>query len=193
MTDYAISQLAALTAPEGGDLLPVVDVSDTTTPPAGSAGSDKHMTLSVMLTWIQANFTLGELTSLATTHNTLDDGDGNMSIAGTALISGALTADGVIAAKAGTDTSGTAADSTPSLSSGTPAQINATQDVMLYCRIKTASTFSLAMGPTSSAADTIAISESSTAIGVVSVRVPKGWYVVSTFTSADVVWSAVTC
>lgn len=45
MTDYAISALSALTTPAPGDLLAMVDVSDTTTPPAGSAGSDKKVTL----------------------------------------------------------------------------------------------------------------------------------------------------
>lgn len=48
MTDYQISALTELTAPASGDLLAVVDVSDTSTPPAGAAGSDKKVTLSTL-------------------------------------------------------------------------------------------------------------------------------------------------
>lgn len=51
MTDYSIggssgtTGVSQLTAPAPGDKIPVVDVSDTTTAPAGSAGSDKYMTV----------------------------------------------------------------------------------------------------------------------------------------------------
>lgn len=51
MTDYSIggssgtTGLSQLTAPAAGDKIPVVDISDTTTAPAGSAGSDKYMTV----------------------------------------------------------------------------------------------------------------------------------------------------
>lgn len=50
MTDYAISALSALAAGQvaTGDLLAVVDVSDTTTPPAGAAGSDKKATVAAL-------------------------------------------------------------------------------------------------------------------------------------------------
>lgn len=92
----------------------------------------------------------------------------------------------------GTDTSETAAASTPSLVSGTAAQVSTVQDVMLYCNVKTASTFSLAIGPTSAPATTVAASGTA-GVGLVAVRVPRGWYVKSTFTSADVTWTAVTC
>lgn len=94
---------------------------------------------------------------------------------------------------AGTDTSGTATASTPSLTTATAAQVSTTQDVMLYCNIKITSTFSLAIGPTATPATTVVASASFTAPDLISVRVPKGWYVKSTFTSGDVTWTAVTC
>lgn len=47
-----ISGLTALTAPAAGDLLVAVDVSDTTTPPAGPAGSDKNLTLSALASYV---------------------------------------------------------------------------------------------------------------------------------------------
>lgn len=51
MTDYSIGGSSGTTGvsalgatPAAGDLLPIVDIDDTTTPPAGSAGSDKKVT-----------------------------------------------------------------------------------------------------------------------------------------------------
>lgn len=161
MTDYQIDQLSPLSSPASGDLLAAVDVSDTTTPPAGPAGSNKKLTLSGLLSWLASN-----ISSFGS----------------------------VITFDAGTDTSATATASTPSLTSGTATQLSTTQDVVLYCNIKTTSTFSLAIGPASSAADAIVASASFTAPHLVGgVRVPRGWYVKSTFTSADVTWTAVTC
>jgi hypothetical protein len=159
--DYEISQLASLSAPASGDLLAAVDVSDTTTAPAGPGGSNKQLPLSGLLSWLQSN-----LASFAS----------------------------VIGFTAGTDTSGTAVASTPSLTSGTAAQLSTTQDVKLYCNIKTTSTFSLAIGPTSSPATTVVASASFTAPQLVGgIRIPKGWYVKATFTSADVVFTQVSC
>jgi hypothetical protein len=161
MTDYQITDLSSLSSPASGDLLSAVDVSDTTTAPAGAGGSNKKLTLSGLLSWLAAN-----ISSFAE----------------------------VIAFSAGTDTSATATASTPSLTSGTAAQLSTTQDTILYCNIKTTSTFALAIGPTSSAADTIITSASFTAPHLIGgIRIPKGWYVKATFTSADVAWTAVTC
>lgn len=117
-----------------------------------------------------------------TTNNELDDGSGDMFI------------NGVIHEGAGTNTSATAAASTPTISTGTAVQINTTQDVMLYCNIKTTSTFSLAIGPTSTPATTVVTSASFTAPHLIGgIRIPAGWFVKSTFTSGDVTWTAVTC
>lgn len=110
----------------------------------------------------------------------------------TAYFINGLVSYGVAAHTAGTDTSSTATASTPSLTSGTAARINTTQDVMLYCNIKVASTFSLKIGPTSTPATTV-VASATAGVGLISVRIPKGWYVQSTFTSADVAWTAVTC
>ena len=92
----------------------------------------------------------------------------------------------------GTDTSGSASASTPSISSTVAMQPSTSQDVMLYANVTTASTFALAIGPTSTPATTV-VGSHTAAIGLIAVRVPKGWYVKSTFTSADVTWTAVTC
>jgi len=111
----------------------------------------------------------------------------------TQTVSGAKTFSSVVAHSAGTNTSGTATASTPSLTSGTAAQINTTQDVMLYASVTTAATFSLAIGPTSTPATTIVASATDVAHTLFTVRVPAGWYVKSTFTSGDITWTAVTC
>lgn len=85
-----------------------------------------------------------------------------------------------------------AAASTPALTSGTAAQLSATQDVMLYCNVTTASTFALSIGPTSTPA-TAVVGSHTAAIGLIAVRVPKSWYVKATFTPADVTFTQVTC
>lgn len=127
------------------------------------------------------------------TYNELNDGTtGEISIAGTAYLNSGLYAGGLAQLTAGSDTSGTATASTPAISTGTAVQISTAQDVMLYANIKTASTFSLAIGATSTPATTV-VASGTAAIGLVSVRVPKSWYVQSTFTGADVTWTAVTC
>ena len=115
-----------------------------------------------------------------TVHNTLDDGSGNASTAG------------VQAHVGGTDTSGGATASTPSLSTTVAAQLNTTRDVMLYCNITTAATFALSIGSTSSVTTAVVASHTA-AIGLISVRIPKAWYVKATFTSADVTFTQVTC
>lgn len=46
MADYAISQLPTVGSLATNDLMVVVDVSDTSTPPAGAGGSDKKAPLS---------------------------------------------------------------------------------------------------------------------------------------------------
>ena len=125
------------------------------------------------------------------TYALINDGNGDWEFTGTGTI-GPIESYGLASFNSGTDTSGTATASTPSLSTGVAAQINTSQDVMLYADIHTSSTFSLAIGPTSTPATTI-MSSATTAIGLQSVRVPMGWYVESTFTSAAVTWTAVTC
>ena len=139
-------------------------------------------------------YTAVTATSLASqTTTTLNDGTGAVSVAGTTYVSnidvyGTL----VIESGAGTSTAGTATATTPSLSTTVAAQVNTAQDVILYANIKTASTFSLAIGATNVPGTTI-VASGTAGVGLISVRVPAAWYVKSTFASADVTWTAVTC
>ena len=54
MTNYSIggssgtTGLSALTTPAAGDLMLIVDVDDTSTPPAGTGGSDKKVTMAAL-------------------------------------------------------------------------------------------------------------------------------------------------
>jgi hypothetical protein len=106
---------------------------------------------------------------------------------------GGLTIEaGISVFDGGTDTAGTAAASSPSFSTGVAAQVNTTQDVMLYIAVKTAASLTIAIGPTSSTATNILPAESA-ALGVISLRVPAGWYVKITGTIADLQITAVTC
>jgi hypothetical protein len=99
---------------------------------------------------------------------------------------------GVAALNGGTDTSGTAAASSPAFVSGTALQLNTTQDTMLYIAIQTSAALAVAIGPTSGVANAILPSKSY-ALGMFTIRVPKGWYVKITGTIADLTITAVTC
>jgi hypothetical protein len=90
------------------------------------------------------------------------------------------------------DTSGVAVVSTPSLSTGVAAQLSTAFDVDFYINVKIASTLAVLMGPTSTPANTI-VASGTAGIGLVSIRVPRGWYVQVTFTSADVTFTQVSC
>lgn len=101
---------------------------------------------------------------------------------------------GVASSKGGWDSSGSAVASTPSLTSTVAAQLSTTQDVMLYINTHTATaTLAVAIGPTSTPANTIVASATAPITSLYSIRVPKGWYVKATFTSADVTFTQVTC
>ena len=158
--------------------------------PGGSATASIKTDTSTMSTIAGINVVTATALT-ANTYNDLNDGAGNWTVAGTGYMA-AINVYGLASFNSGTSTSGTATASTPSLSTTVAAQINTTQDVMLYANITTAATFSLAIGPTSTPATTV-VGSHTAAIGLISVRVPAGWYVKSTFTSADVTWTAVTC
>lgn len=49
MTDYMLSQLPVAVSAASGDYVPLLNVGDTTTPPAGPAGSDKRITVANLL------------------------------------------------------------------------------------------------------------------------------------------------
>lgn len=157
--------------------------------PGGAATASIKSDSGTMSTLIGYNVVTA-LALTVNTYNELNDGTtGEWSVTGIGYM-GTINVFGLAGFNSGTDTSGTATASTPSLSTGAAAQVNTSQDVMLYANVTTASTFSLAIGPTSTPATTVVASHTA-AIGLISVRLPKGWYVKSTFTS--VTWTAITC
>lgn len=75
--------------------------------------------------------------------------------------------------------------------SGTPKQVSTTRNALLYCNITTAAALAISMGPTS-AGTTVPVSISqSSALGVVTLRVPRGWYVKFTGTVTNYVLTSV--
>jgi hypothetical protein len=129
-----------------------------------------------------AALTVLDTNEVVTFSNTLDDGTGNATVAGVSHLNG------------GTDTSGTATASTPSLVSGTAAQLSTTQDVMLYIDVTVATNLTLAIGSTSSVTTTV-FSSATAAIGLITLRIPKGWFVkaTSTGTFTNFTFKQVTC
>lgn len=89
-----------------------------------------------------------------------------------------LTA-GILDPQAGTKTTTAAAVLTPTFANGTAAQLtDTTRDYMVYLQIGTAGTaFSLAIGPTSTPANTIMASATPLADEFISFRLPAGWFV----------------
>ena len=106
--------------------------------------------------------------------------------------SGNMTVNGLAALKGGSDTSATATVSSPSLSTGTAAQISTVQDVMLYIAINTAAALAIAVGPANTVTTAILASETA-ALSVITLRLPKGWWVKITGTIADLTITAITC
>ena len=120
--------------------------------------------------------------------NQLNDGAGNFQSGGQAFMNG------VVNIYTGTSTQFGAATSTPTISTGVAVQIDTTVDVMLYADITTSNTFAWTMGSTSAGTGVSIVASHTAAAGsAYCARVPAGWYVKSTFTSADVTWTAVTC
>jgi len=90
------------------------------------------------------------------------------------------------------DSSATATATAPTFVSGTALQLDTTSDTMLYVEVTTASSLVIAIGPTSTPATTI-VSSITAALGLETIRVPKGWYVKITGTVADLNITAVSC
>lgn len=92
----------------------------------------------------------------------------------------------VVAANAGTSSAGSAPVLTPTFASGTPAQLaDTTRDYMVYLEIGTAGTANvLKIGPTSTPANTIIASGVATAGEIMAVRLPAGWYLEWSATTA---------
>lgn len=97
----------------------------------------------------------------------------------------ALTS-GIFQPQNGTDTHNNAAALTPTFANGTAAQLtDTTRDYMVYLTVGTAGTaFTVAIGPTSSPANTIVPSGTATSGQVVSFRLPAGWFVKWSATTA---------
>lgn len=111
--------------------------------------------------------------------------------------SSTTTHTGLATFNGGTSTAGTATVATPTVVSGTAFQVNTTQDVMFYASVKTSAsqTVALAIGSTSSVTTTLITSGTGTGVigSMISVRVPKGWYIKFTGTVADWTFTTITC
>lgn len=105
---------------------------------------------------------------------------------------GNMTVNGISTQKGGTDTSATATVSSPSLSTGTAAQISTTQDVMVYIAINTSASLAVSVGPANTTTTAIVAAEA-VALGVITLRLPKGWWIKVTGTIADLTITAITC
>ena len=86
---------------------------------------------------------------------------------------------GVLSPLNGTSSNGAAPVLTPTFANGTAAQLSdTTRDYMVYLQVGTAGTATtLAIGPTSTPANTIKASSAATAGDVWSFRLPAGWFV----------------
>jgi hypothetical protein len=89
------------------------------------------------------------------------------------------TLNATVALSAGTNTSASAPVLTPSFAASTAAQLSDTsRDYMVMLAITTSGTAtSVAIGPTSTPANTILPSSSVTAGQLITFRLPAGWYV----------------
>ena len=105
---------------------------------------------------------------------------------------GAVTSNGVAHQVGGTDTSAIAVPSTPTFVSTTAQQLSTTTDGMLYIAITTAAALAVAIGPTSGVTTTM-IPSATYGLSVISIRVPKGWFVKVTGTVADQTYTFIPC
>gem|GEM_PF-1713764 len=94
-------------------------------------------------------------------------------------VSGVFSVGGKLTLSGGTSTAGSAPLLTPTFASGTAAQLSdTTRDYEIYLQIGTAGTaFSVAIGPTSTPADTIYASATPPAGALITFRCPAAWFV----------------
>lgn len=99
---------------------------------------------------------------------------------------GTVAVPGILAPNAGTNSSGSAPVLTPTFASGTAAQLtDTTRDYMVYLEIGTAGTANVvAIGPTSTPANTVIASGVATAGEIMTIRLPAGWYLKWSATTA---------
>jgi hypothetical protein len=115
-----------------------------------------------------------------TAFNTLDDGGGGTEF------------NGLMTLNDGTNTSTAIPSAGISFVSGTAKQIDTNQDMMLYIAVQTSAALAVAIGSTSSV--TLALMPSKTyALGLISIRIPMGWWVKITGTIADLSINGVPC
>ena len=98
--------------------------------------------------------------------------------------------------RAGVNSAGGATASTPTFSNGTAAQLaQTTKDAMVYLTVGTAGTaMVIAIGPTSTPANTVVSSSVATGGEVYAIRLPAGWYLKWTATTATIANQlAITC
>ena len=94
-----------------------------------------------------------------------------------------------------TSTAAAATVTTPTFTSGTATQLaNTSQDAMIYLDITLAGTLTVAIGPTSTPANTLYSSVAvSTATAFPSIRLPAGWYIKVTAVTATYTANVITC
>jgi hypothetical protein len=120
---------------------------------------------------------------------------GTSTFTGATTLSGAQTIAGLLTLNGGTDTAGSAPVLTPTLSSGTAAQLaDLTRDYSVTMNITTSGTAThIEIGPTSTPANTVLASASVTAGQVVSFRLPAGWFIKWTGTTTALSTLAIGC
>lgn len=104
---------------------------------------------------------------------------GDLTVTGNFTVDGTISSAGILDVNAGSNTATSAPAITPTFANGTAAQLtDVTRDYTVYLQVGTAGTgFSLAIGPTSTPANTIVASATPLAGGLYAFRLPAGWYV----------------
>jgi len=152
--------------------------------------------LDTLVSWLSTNNALGLLVSgdtfkrLAINHaGNMSWGDGSHAadvVLGRSATGVLALTSGIFQPQNGTDTHNNAAALTPAFANGTAAQLSdLTRDYIVYLTVGTAGTaFTVAIGPTSTPANTIVPSGTATSGQVVSFRLPAGWFVKWSATTA---------
>jgi hypothetical protein len=98
------------------------------------------------------------------------------------------TLNGTLSLDAGTNTSPSAPAITPTFASGTAAQLSdVSRDYMVYFQIATGGgTVTIAIGPTSTPANTVVSSAVGVNGAVIPVRLPAGWYLKITVATSTI-------
>ena len=126
-------------------------------------------------TWtVSTGAAVTQTQQVATLNQVVDDGSGNLTLAGA------------------TNTAAGAVASTPSFTSTVAQQLSATKNGHLYLDITTAASLTIAIGPTSTPANTLQ-SAVVGAVGLECIFVPAGWYVKLTGTMSDIAFTFITC